>query len=123
MRKSNRGFKHYDGWQEEIIGEEEAVMRNMNRRLEAERGWLNTGVAARRKRNQKRLANLHRLRQQLHEHKYKLQSAKAKLKYDLQEEAKKLNSSYKRKLFHMDIRVSIFCKILICKLRRVRKLV
>ena len=89
LRKSNKGFKHYDQWREEIIGEEESVLRKMTRKLEVEKGWLNTGVTARRKRNQKRLANLHNLRDSLRVYQAKLSSAKAKLHIELAEEAKK----------------------------------
>ena len=53
LRKSNKGFKYYDEWREEIITSEEAVLRKMNRKLEAEQNWLHGGVTARRKRNQK----------------------------------------------------------------------
>ena len=89
IRKSTRGFKYYDSWREEVITEEEAHLRKMNRKLEAEKEWLNTGVTARRKRNQKRLANLHRLREQLRSYESKLKQAKAKLQFELTEETKK----------------------------------
>jgi ATP-binding cassette subfamily F protein uup len=89
LRKSNRGFKHYDSWQQEIISEEESVLRKLNRKLEVEKGWLNTGVTARRKRNQKRLANLYHLRETLRTHENKLMQAKAKLQFDLAQESKK----------------------------------
>jgi ATP-binding cassette subfamily F protein uup len=89
LRKSNKGFKHYDEWRNEIIAEEEAILRKMNRKLEVEKGWLNTGVTARRKRNQKRLANLHKLRDSLRIHQATLASAKAKLHIELSEEVKK----------------------------------
>lgn len=89
LRKSNRGFKHYDSWQQEIITEEEAYLRKLNRKLEVEKGWLSTGVTARRKRNQKRLANLYRLRESLQAHESKLRQAKTKLQFDLAEETKK----------------------------------
>lgn len=89
LRRSNRGFKYYDEWREEVINEEESILRNMNRKLESERDWLGTGVTARRKRNQRRLANLHRLRDQLRVHQQKLSSAKAKIQIELIEEAKK----------------------------------
>lgn len=88
LRKSNKGFKYYDEWREEIIASEEAVLRKMNRKLEAEQNWLHGGVTARRKRNQKRLASLHRLRQTLRAHQSKLQNAKAKLQIELAEEMK-----------------------------------
>lgn len=89
LRKSNKGFKHYDHWREEIITEEEATLRKMTRKLEMEKDWLNTGVTARRKRNQKRLANLHRLRESLRIHQTKLRDAKTKLQIELTQEAKK----------------------------------
>ena len=89
LRKSNKGFKYYDQWRDEIIASEEAVLRKMNRKLEAEKQWLNTGVTARRKRNQKRLANLYKLRESLQSHKTHLQQAKAKLQIELAEEMKK----------------------------------
>ena len=89
LRKSNKGFKHYDQWREEIITEEEATLRKMTRKLEMEKDWLNTGVTARRKRNQKRLANLHRLRDSLRIHHTKLRDAKTKLQIELTQEAKK----------------------------------
>jgi ATP-binding cassette subfamily F protein uup len=89
LRKSNRGFKYYDQWREEIIISEEAALRKMNRKLEVERGWLGTGVTARRKRNQKRLANLHRLRETFKAQQSHLHQAKAKVQIELAEEMKK----------------------------------
>ena len=89
LRKSNKGFKHYDEWRNDVISGEEAVLRKMTRKLEVEKGWLNTGVTARRKRNKKRLANLHNLRDSLRVHQATLSSAKAKLQIDLAEEVKK----------------------------------
>ncbi|MCP5370018.1 MAG: ABC-F family ATP-binding cassette domain-containing protein [Rickettsiaceae bacterium] len=89
LRKSERGFKHYDQWREDIIAEEEAQLRKLGRKLEAEQGWLSTGVTARRKRNQQRLANLYRLRELHKSHQSYLNNAKQKLNIKLQEEAKK----------------------------------
>ena len=89
LRKSSKGFKYYDEWREEIIDDEEAVLRRMNRKLEAEKSWLNGGVTGRRKRNQKRLNNLHRLRDSLREHESHLRQAKSKLQIELAQEMKK----------------------------------
>jgi len=89
LRKSSKGFKYYDQWREDIIAEEESVLRKMNRQLEVEKAWLGAGVTARRKRNQKRLANLHHLREKFRNHQDKLSHAKNKLKIELLEEAKK----------------------------------
>jgi len=89
LRKSSKGFKYYDEWRDEIIAEEESVLRKMNRKLEAEKNWLNGGVTGRRKRNQKRLGNLHRLRESLREHQSHLGQAKARLQIELAQEMKK----------------------------------
>jgi len=89
LRKSNKGFKHYDHWKEEIITSEEAILRKMNRKLEAEKNWLNTGVTARRKRNQKRLAGLYRLRESFKAHQSHLRTAKSKLQIELEKETQK----------------------------------
>lgn len=89
LKKSNRGFKFYDQWREEVVTSEEAALKKANRKLEAEKSWLNTGVTARRKRNQKRLASLHRLRETLRSQTAHLTQAKAKVKLELSEEVKK----------------------------------
>ncbi|HJK87515.1 MAG TPA: ABC-F family ATP-binding cassette domain-containing protein [Candidatus Megaira endosymbiont of Hartmannula sinica] len=89
LRKSNKGFKFYDEWRDEIIEEEEVKLRKMNRKLEAEKSWLNTGVTARRKRNQRRLHMLYKLRDNLKTHENKLNNAQAKLAIKLEHEAKK----------------------------------
>ena len=89
LRKSSRGFKHYDDWRDEIIEAEESVLRKMNRKLEVEKGWLQGGVTGRRKRNQKRLANLHDLRESYKTHQSHLKNAKAKLQIELEQEMQK----------------------------------
>jgi ATP-binding cassette subfamily F protein uup len=89
LKKSNRGFKFYDQWREEVITAEEAALRKANRKLEVEKSWLNTGVTARRKRNQKRLASLHRLRETLRSQTAHLTAAKAKVQLELSEEVKR----------------------------------
>lgn len=89
LRKHNKGFKHYEKWQEEVIRQEEIELKKLNQKLEEEKHWLSRGVTARRKRNQKRLHHLKMLRIELQEHKNKLASAKSSLQIKLSEEAKK----------------------------------
>lgn len=89
LQKSNRGFKFYDQWREEIIATEEAALRKANRKLEAEKSWFNTGVTARRKRNQKRLAGLYRLRETLRSQTAHLHQAKAKVQLELSKDVAK----------------------------------
>lgn len=69
LRKSERGFKYFDEWQEEILRYEEATFRKLDKKLGEENIWLSQGVTARRKRNQKRLADLKALRVQMRTHK------------------------------------------------------
>ena len=64
MRRSNKGFAHFEEWQEEVINEEIIEQRKLNRKLEEETEWLHKGVTARRKRNQGRLRRLIDLREQ-----------------------------------------------------------
>lgn len=88
LRKSEQGFKYFEEWQNQVIEYEEAVLRKMNRKMEAENLWLQQGVTARRKRNQKRLANLIALREQLRSTKQHLHSAKQKAILDFELETK-----------------------------------
>ncbi len=89
LRKSNQGFANFEKWQEEIIESEEAQMRKLDRKLAEENLWLQQGVTARRKRNQKRLANLKSLRIEQLEHKTHIKQAKEKLSIELAEQQKK----------------------------------
>lgn len=63
LRKSEDGFSHFEDWRANILEYEESVLRKLNKKLDEENSWLNAGVTARRKRNQKRLADLIRLRE------------------------------------------------------------
>lgn len=72
LRKSDKGFKYFDEWQEIVIEQEEAILRKLNKKLDGENDWLNAGVTARRKRNQKRLADLKALRETAKQHENKL---------------------------------------------------
>ncbi|WP_316355099.1 ABC-F family ATP-binding cassette domain-containing protein [Candidatus Trichorickettsia mobilis] len=89
LRKSDQGFKYFEEWQEVVMRQEEAVLRKLNRKLEVENDWLNAGVTARRKRNQKRLADLKNLRENLKQQTLKLSIAKQRLTAIMAEEVKK----------------------------------
>ncbi|MEL6258035.1 MAG: ATP-binding cassette domain-containing protein [Pseudomonadota bacterium] len=62
VRKSERGFKHFDDWAGEIEAEEERRLEKLKTQLKDETRWLARGVTARRKRNQGRLAKLTSMR-------------------------------------------------------------
>ncbi len=62
LRKFDKGFKYFEEWQNEIFAQEESALLKLNRKLDTETKWLQQGVTGRRKRNQRRLENLHKLR-------------------------------------------------------------
>jgi ATP-binding cassette subfamily F protein uup len=64
MRLSNRGYDHFDEWSEKIREEELVTQSKLEKRIAEENSWLQTGVTARRKRNQGRLRNLYKMREQ-----------------------------------------------------------
>lgn len=62
LRRNNKGFKHFEEWQEQVIEQEIIEQKNLNKKLEEETEWLHKGVTARRRRNQGRLRRLYQLR-------------------------------------------------------------
>lgn len=63
-RRMDRGFAHFEEWRDQVLEQEEAEHHKLGRKLVAEADWLRYGVTARRKRNVRRLGNLHAMRQQ-----------------------------------------------------------
>jgi ATP-binding cassette subfamily F protein uup len=61
-RRLDRGFAYFESWRDETLEQEERERHKLGRKIAMEEDWLRYGVTARRKRNQKRLANLHALR-------------------------------------------------------------
>jgi len=66
--KSTAGFGAFEAWRDEVLAEEEREQHKLDRRIVNEEHWLRYGVSGRRKRNVKRLGNLHALRQQRRDH-------------------------------------------------------
>ncbi len=65
IKINNFGYKNFDEWSRLIIEQEERELHNLNKKVELESGWLQTGVTARRKRNIGRLHYLQELRGKL----------------------------------------------------------
>ncbi len=61
-RLNDKGYSHFEQWQEQIIEQEIIEQKNLNKRIEEETEWLHKGVTARRKRNMGRLRRLQQLR-------------------------------------------------------------
>jgi ABC transport system ATP-binding/permease protein len=64
IRQIDRGFTAFEAWRDEVLAEEERDQHKLDRKIVNEEHWLRYGVSGRRKRNVKRLANLHALRDQ-----------------------------------------------------------
>ena len=61
-RRLARGFAHFEAWRDRVLEEEQQDSHKLARKIVREEHWLRYGVTARRKRNQRRLAELHALR-------------------------------------------------------------
>jgi ABC transport system ATP-binding/permease protein len=64
IRQIDRGFGAFEAWRDEVLAEEEREQHKLDRKIVNEEHWLRYGVSGRRKRNVKRLGNLHALRRQ-----------------------------------------------------------
>ncbi|MEN5081374.1 ATP-binding cassette domain-containing protein [Bosea sp. TWI1241] len=63
-RRSERGFGNFEAWRDEVLAQEELDRHKLDRKIAREEDWLRYGVSARRTRNQRRLGELHSLREQ-----------------------------------------------------------
>lgn len=59
------GYKGFEEWAEQIVEQETRELQNMKKKLAAEVDWTQGGVTGRRKRNQRRLGDLFKLRDKL----------------------------------------------------------
>ena len=64
IKQIDRGFSAFESWRDEVLAEEERDQHKLDRKIVNEEHWLRYGVSGRRKRNVKRLGNLHALRDQ-----------------------------------------------------------
>ena len=63
-RNLGQGFGEFEAWRDKLLEEEEQAAHKMERKITREEDWLRYGVTARRKRNVRRLGDLHALRAQ-----------------------------------------------------------
>jgi len=68
-RRLNRGFGHFEAWRDEVLEAEELEQHKLGKAIEREEHWLRYGVTARRKRNMRRLGQLHEMRARHRGHK------------------------------------------------------
>jgi ABC transport system ATP-binding/permease protein len=65
VRTCPKGYGEFDAWMEEVIAHEANALQNLQKKLDAEIDWTQGGVTGRRKRNQRRMRELGRLREAL----------------------------------------------------------
>src|SRR6201997_1593884 len=99
IRQIDRGFAAFESWRDEVLADEEREQHKLDRRIVNEEHWLRYGVSGRRKRNVKRLANLHALRQARRDYRgaagdAKLAAAEAEKSGRLVIEAKGIGKTY-----------------------------
>lgn len=63
VRTLDAGFENFEAWRDETYAQEEEEAHKLARKIVREEDWLRYGVTARRKRNQRRLRDLHELRE------------------------------------------------------------
>ena len=63
-RRMEKGFGEFEAWRDEVLAQEELDRHKLDRKIAREEDWLRYGVSARRTRNQRRLGELHVLRDQ-----------------------------------------------------------
>ena len=66
-RRIEQGFSAFEAWRDAFFEEEERDRHKLDRKIADEEHWLRYGVTARRKRNVRRLGNLHALRKERRE--------------------------------------------------------
>jgi ABC transport system ATP-binding/permease protein len=98
-RALDQGFAHFEAWRDQVLEQEETERHKLGRKIVMEEDWLRYGVTARRKRNQKRLGDLHALRKKHKEQrgalgKVKLEAAEADLSGRLVIVAESIGKSY-----------------------------
>jgi ATP-binding cassette subfamily F protein uup len=63
-RRMDKGFGDFEAWRDDVLAQEELDRHKLDRKIAREEDWLRYGVSARRTRNQRRLGELHGLREQ-----------------------------------------------------------
>lgn len=82
VRTCPTGYGGFEDWQEQIMEQEARTLANMQKKLEQEEAWTQGGISARRKRNQRRLNELFRLRDKIKTDKEALKKKQATIELD-----------------------------------------
>ncbi|MDF3047142.1 MAG: transporter family protein [Candidatus Midichloriaceae bacterium] len=81
IKTLNKGYDHFDDWSIQVYEQQQRELVKLSKKLAKEEDWKHRGVTARRKRNQRRLAELHELRDRLREEKAAMKEARTEIEY------------------------------------------
>lgn len=84
-KRLGKGFGDFEAWRDQLLEEEERDAHKMQRKVAREEHWLRYGVTARRKRNVRRLGDLHQLREDAAKARSELNRGTAKVDLTAQE--------------------------------------
>ena len=112
VRRFDRGFADFEAWRDEMLEQEEIAQHKVDRKIAREEDWVRYGVSGRRKRNVKRLAALHTLRQDRREYRHatgnvSMSVSEAENTAKVVIEAKNINKSYGERVIVKDTSVRI----------------
>lgn len=111
-RRIEQGFAHFEEWRDKVLEEEERDLHKLGRQIVREEHWLRYGVTARRKRNMRRLGELHAMRAEFRNHR-KAQGTAVLAASDSKEsgklviEAKGLNKAYGERVLVKDFSIRV----------------
>ncbi len=111
-RRLDQGFSGFEAWRDKVLEEEEIERHKLDRKIANEEHWLRYGVTARRKRNVKRLGNLHALREEARTYRRAqgdvvLAVSEAETAGKLMIEARNIGKSYDSRLIVSDFSIRI----------------
>jgi ATP-binding cassette subfamily F protein uup len=84
IKINQQGYKDFDLWSQNIVEHEQRELNNLEKKVNLESGWLQTGVTGRRKRNIGRLHYLGELRRKLQIQKQLVHANKNQIKIEAQ---------------------------------------
>ena len=98
-RRLEKGFAHFEDWRDQVLEEEERDQHKLGRKIAREEHWVVHGVSGRRKRNMRRLGELHDMRKALRDHqgpegKARLEASEAEASGKLVVEAKGISKAF-----------------------------
>ncbi len=86
---NNRGYKYFDDWAVSVYEQRQRELEKLSKKLEDEEVWRQQGVTGRRKRNERRLAELKSLRQKMKDAQHAMKLDNSEIHHILNNDVKK----------------------------------